>query len=61
MTYTITFGWWIVPALITAASFAWAFWPDNSTGFGAAVAGLIQSLIALVLSLAAWLIWSLLT
>lgn len=62
---SIVVGWWIVPAAITVAALLWAAWmrepysDGGSYGFSGLV-NLLWYLIALVPSLAAWLIWSLL-
>ena len=70
MDIHITFGWWIAPALITAVSFAFAAWtmrnehPSHGdySGIGNAMLGLVVLAvysIAAIVSLGAWLIWSL--
>ena len=63
---TIVLGWWLVPAFVTLASFAVAFIktpkPEPSSYFpdfspiliGGALFG-----VATILSLLAWLLWSL--
>mgnify|MGYP006981847659 CR=1 FL=1 len=57
---SVTIGWWAIPTLITIASFVWAFWPQRTTGFGADIVGAFQFLASIIVSLAAWLVWSLL-
>lgn len=68
MMMMITLGWWIIPLAITAAALAWAL-PMRSSEkgdgsmFGTihyAVAASFRTLIAMIISLGAWLIWSLL-
>lgn len=65
MTITIQSGWWIVPLLVTIVAFAWFFWADNdnvSSGrdYGAgALISLFLFCLALIVSLAAWLVWAL--
>jgi len=63
---TITIGWWLLPLLVTVASFAWAIpmrkheRPTGGMFDGLGyVLGAIRTLVALVVSLAAWLFWSL--
>jgi len=63
MTITIGFGWWIAPAVVTIVAFALA-WRAQSphTGGDYNFVGFFNTMayiVALVPSLAAWLIWSL--
>lgn len=60
MTLTIAFGWWLAPALITIAAFAWAM-QDKYTGGSYNFAGLFTLPFAGCVSLAAWLAWSVLS
>lgn len=67
MNLTMTIGWWAIPFAITTASFLWSLWPrqdERPTGSmfdGLAMLGpLVRGLAAAVISLIAWLIWSLL-
>lgn len=63
MTFTVEFGWWTLPTVITVMSLGLAAFCSRDMGndqFGAgAVIALGFYLMALVVSLAAWLIWSL--
>ncbi|KRA63107.1 hypothetical protein [Rhizobium sp. Root651] len=63
MTFTIEFGWWIVPAIVTILSLGWAAFISRDTGndqYGpGAVISLGFYLAASVASLLAWLIWAL--
>ncbi|KAA3527062.1 hypothetical protein GOZ96_04815 [Agrobacterium vitis] len=63
MTFTIGFGWWIVPAVITLLAFGYAAFMSREEGndqYGvAAIISLGFYLMAAVVSLLAWLIWSL--
>jgi hypothetical protein len=67
MTITISLGWWLAPALITALAVAWALAPrdaERPTGgmlgdFGQVLGLLIRVPTACAVALAAWLIWSL--
>lgn len=67
MTINIEFGWWLIPAIITAISFIIAFWrSDKSYAHGLSALGQAMSnaflyLFALVASLISWLVWSLIT
>lgn len=68
MTITLTFGWWLLPAIVTAAVFGFVIWQERkrpSVGglgdVGGAAITFMGALVAAVVSLAAWLIWSLLT
>ncbi|WP_397586783.1 hypothetical protein [Sphingobium fuliginis] len=56
----VTIDWWAIPALITIGSLIWAFWPQRTTGYGADIVGVVQFLASIIVSLAAWLVWSLL-
>lgn len=66
---TMTIGVWIIPVLVTVAAFVWASWPreDESldggmfSGTGRALGLALRGLVAISLSLAAWLVWSLMT
>lgn len=53
---TITIGLWIIPFLITVISFAWAI-ANSDGGF---LGGFFETLIALIISLFAWLVWAIL-
>lgn len=66
MTFTIHFGWWLLPAIFTLSAFTWAFWVDRDnrpsgdySAIGSSMATAMVHGIALVVSLAAWLVWSL--
>lgn len=63
MTFTIDFGWWIIPALITMLTFGYAAFMGRDIGndrFGAgAVVVFVFYLMAGAASLLAWLIWAL--
>lgn len=69
MTVTLTLGWWIVPLAITVGSLAWAIpmrqseRPDGSmfSGLGYAIGGTLRVAGAIIVSLVAWLVWSLVT
>lgn len=69
MTLEITLGWWLVPAAITVLAFAYAAIRDaqeNPNGnYGTYGSGAIYTAFvfggALIVSLIAWLVWSLLT
>lgn len=66
MTFTISWGWWLVPALLTLAAFIWyrvqvRSLPPSSGGYGmGAVTELVIALMAACPVLVAWLIWALL-
>lgn len=67
MSVTLTLGWWLIPALVTVLACAWA-WSmvssrpsGGSYDFGAAIAFMICFPIASTVSLAAWLIYAVLT
>lgn len=63
MTFTVDFGWWIVPAVITILTFGCALFMSREDGrdqYGvAAIISLGFYLMASVVSLLAWLILSL--
>ena len=60
---TITFGWWAIPAVITAVAMTWAlmgdYAPRGDYDFGTPVIGLLKLGAAVIVSLLAWLVWSL--
>jgi len=56
---SILLGWWLVPALITAAWFLWVTLRKTDSGIGAGIDGLLF-FAGLVPVLIAWLIWALL-
>jgi hypothetical protein len=67
MNITVTFGWWLLPVVVTLASIAWALplradeQPTGSMFDGFRFFGpVFRLLLALVLSLIVWLIWALL-
>lgn len=63
MTFTVEFGWWILPTAITSASLGFAAFCSRDMGNDQFGAGAVISfgfyMMALVCSLAAWLIWAL--
>jgi len=68
MTFHITIGWWLLPLLITAASFAWAVVESKADakqgdglfgGFTVVLAVMFRMPVAAAVSLLAWLIWAL--
>ncbi len=60
---SITVGWWGIPAAITAAAPTWAFMgdyaPRGDYDFGTPIIGLLKLAAAVIVSLLAWLVWSL--
>jgi hypothetical protein len=60
LSFTISLGWWLVPAAITLGSLICAFIPDKNPSYGSTLVGLFQFGLGLVLSLSSWLVWSLL-
>lgn len=58
---SISIGWWIVPLIITIAAFAWAaISARNERGtYLEGMAAVIVYPLAMVVSLVAWLFWSL--
>ena len=66
LSFTVTIGWWIVPLITTAALLPWALWPrarERSRGgdysFPDIISPLLRLVPAITISLASWLIWSL--
>lgn len=55
---TITIGWWLVPLIITLIAFGWCFARDSGGGY-ANIGGFMDFVAALIVSLVAWLAWSL--
>ncbi|WPE22482.1 hypothetical protein [Shinella zoogloeoides] len=64
MTFTVEFGWWLIPALITLLAFGAAAFMSRDMGNDRFGAGAVISfgfyLMAAVASLLAWLVWALL-
>lgn len=67
MTFAITFGWWLVPALVTVAAFGAAYLampsrrpPSGYGDIGGAIVALVEFAAAAILSLIAWLAWAVL-
>lgn len=60
---TITIGWWLLPLSITLASFAWAILTPARKGgdYSVDLFPLFRFAAAVIVSLAAWLVWALLT
>lgn len=60
---TALVGWWLVPFAITVAAFVRHFWSFRHDDIGAdpiiAMAWLLAFVEAMVVSLAAWLVWAL--
>jgi hypothetical protein len=67
MTFTVSFGWWLAPALVTALAFAWSYTKqDRSPAYdygriGQGIGNAVLHGMALIVSLIAWLIWAVLT
>lgn len=66
MTFTITFGWWLLPSVITIGLFTWANAQGPRSqrggyGYGADISGLVYLAAAVIGSLVSWLIWAVLT
>lgn len=65
MAVTIEPGLWMIPALITVASIIWYRWATRDIGPGAGafggngVARAFMLMPAVIVDLAAWLIWAL--
>lgn len=65
MTISLSLGWWLAPLAVTIIAFAWHFllWANQPppSGYGAigdGIAATASFLLALVVSLVAWLIWA---
>ena len=67
MTFSIIFGWWLAPALVTIAAFAWSTHhqdhrPTGDYGrIGQGIGNAILHGVALIVSLIVWLVWALAT
>ncbi|RWI96407.1 MAG: hypothetical protein EOR22_06510 [Mesorhizobium sp.] len=63
MNITVTLQWWLLPLVTTIVLFTWtlATPPEPSSGYGFDLMPLIRFGISAIISLAAWLIWALLT
>ena len=66
MNLTIEISWWIIPALVTLIAFIWAWSASSGNGGGGTYSSAGQGLMmvlcfmaAAVPSLAAWLVWAL--
>ena len=63
MTITITYGYWMIPLVITIFAFAAHLrvcW-NEEPGYGGAIVGMFTFMTATVVSLFAWLVWAILT
>jgi hypothetical protein len=65
MTLTIQFGWWLLPLALTVAAFWRAAYldRDNKPGGDYNMSGIVSAVyygLALIVSLAVWLVWALL-
>lgn len=59
---TIAFGWWLAPLAITFAVWIWFAAHRYDGGYyGADVIAMMKFAVAIILTLAAWLIWALLS
>lgn len=58
---TITLGWWLLPLVVTVAVWAWSEWPREVSGSGVYfsfdVEHVFRSIVALIVTLLAWLIY----
>lgn len=57
---TITIGWWAIPAIITIATIIFGVWPSRAQSYGDSIGGAFQLMGYVIVSLVAWLVWSLL-
>ena len=66
MTFSVSLGWWLLPALVTIAAFGWSTHrqdrsPSGDYGkIGQGIGNAVLHGIALIVSLIAWLVWSIL-
>jgi hypothetical protein len=56
---TITLYSWLIPLAVTVAAFVWALSQPNTDRFG--IGNVVDQVLALILSLVAWLVWAVLT
>ncbi len=68
MNITIQIGWWLLPLLATLGAVAWAWWycESEEISHGGYFGGFhyypfVAVPVAIIITLSAWLIWSLLT
>lgn len=69
MNVSVTIGWWLIPFLVGLVAFTWAFPRRNSERSDGSLFGdmsyvlgfTLRSLLALVVSLVALLVWALIT
>lgn len=61
MTVVLALGWWVLPALITAAAGLWALWPEAPSygdyNFGGVFMSLLKLCAAVIATLVAWLVY----
>lgn len=56
MTFTLTFAWWGIPTIITVASLLIAVcWPEDG-GYLSGIATLFYLILAMFISMLAWII-----
>ena len=62
MSISLTLGWWLLPLLITCASFfaAWRLIDSNQRKLARWLDAVMFGELALVVSLIAWLFWAVL-
>ena len=58
MELTITFGAWVIPAVITLISIVWAMWPDYGDGMLAGIGNVILLVPALFVSMLSWIVYA---
>lgn len=69
MTFTISFGWWLLPLAVTIIAFSICWWVegyDRRRGYysRSPMEGIVSLVVwspGIIVSLIAWLIWALLT
>ncbi|RWF33742.1 hypothetical protein [Mesorhizobium sp.] len=63
MNITVTISWWAFPLVVTIGMFIWTFAKpmQPSSGYGVDIMPLIRFGVSAIISLAAWLVWALLT
>lgn len=58
MSFTVHLGWWIIPAIMTVATTIYGAMPSPASTYGD-WAGAFRLMGGLIVTLLAWLIWSL--
>lgn len=60
MEFTLTLGWWAIPAIVTIISIGWALfiYDDGSSGMLSGIGNIMMLIPALAISMISWIVFA---